>query len=125
MKVPPISRRRLAPLLLLTLMLPLSACSKGDSGPAGPGPATKELNSGNIVNGGTYVHTFATAGTYDYHCTIHGITMSGSVTVVPGSAASAGVSIENNFYTPPTAQVAPGGTVTWNNAGSTHTVTSD
>ena len=30
---------------------------------------------------GTYVRTFATAGTYKYHCTIHGPGMAGSVTV--------------------------------------------
>jgi plastocyanin len=30
---------------------------------------------------GTYVRTFATAGTYPYHCTIHGLGMSGTVTV--------------------------------------------
>jgi plastocyanin len=124
MKIASSSLRRLAPLLLLALALPLAACSKSKSGPTSPG-TPKELDSGNIANGGTFVHTFANAGTFDYHCAIHGITMSGSVHVVAGSAASAGVSIENNFYTPPTAQIAPGGTVTWTNAGSTHTVTSD
>lgn len=30
-----------------------------------------ELNSGNLANGQTYSHTFTTAGTYNYHCTIH------------------------------------------------------
>lgn len=30
---------------------------------------------------GTYSRTFATPGTYNYHCTIHGTTMSGTVTV--------------------------------------------
>lgn len=30
---------------------------------------------------GTYVRTFATAGTYPYHCKIHGASMSGSVVV--------------------------------------------
>jgi plastocyanin len=36
--------------------------------------------SGNKSNG-TYERTFSTAGTYDYHCTIHGAAMSGSVKV--------------------------------------------
>lgn len=30
---------------------------------------------------GTYARTFATAGSYPYHCTIHGASMSGTVTV--------------------------------------------
>ena len=30
---------------------------------------------------GTYTRTFAAAGTYKYHCTIHGVAMSGTVTV--------------------------------------------
>ena len=30
---------------------------------------------------GTYSRTFSTAGTYAYHCTIHGASMSGTVTV--------------------------------------------
>lgn len=32
---------------------------------------------------GTVSRTFATAGTYNYHCTIHGVGMSGSVIVAP------------------------------------------
>ena len=29
------------------------------------------LNSGNVAAGGFYVHTFGSAGTVAYHCTIH------------------------------------------------------
>ena len=32
---------------------------------------------------GTYSRTFATAGTYPYHCSVHGTAMSGSITVTP------------------------------------------
>lgn len=32
-------------------------------------------------NSGTYSRTFASAGTYSYHCTIHGAGMSGTITV--------------------------------------------
>jgi plastocyanin len=30
-----------------------------------------EINSGSLAKGGTYAHTFNTAGTYTYHCGIH------------------------------------------------------
>ena len=38
-----------------------------------------ELNSPVLAQGQTYQHTFSTAGTYPYHCTIH-TSMHGSVT---------------------------------------------
>lgn len=38
------------------------------------------FDSGNIAAGGTYSHTFSTAGTYKYHCTLHS-GMTGTVTV--------------------------------------------
>ena len=38
--------------------------------------------SGNITPGRTFEHTFATAGTYPYHCSIHP-TMKGTITVTP------------------------------------------
>ncbi len=85
----------------------------------------KELNSGAIATGGVYQHTFANAGTYNYFCTIHGTGMAGTVIVASGQPASASVSIQNNFYSPATVSVAPGGTVTWTNNGSPHTVTSN
>jgi len=37
-------------------------------------------DSGNLAAGATFDHTFATAGTFAYHCTIHS-SMKGSVTV--------------------------------------------
>ncbi len=39
----------------------------------GPGSAAQQT--------GSYVRTFETAGTYKYHCLIHGLPMSGTVTV--------------------------------------------
>ena len=84
----------------------------------------RELNSGTIATNGTYSHTFANAGTYNYFCTIHGAGMAGTVIVAMGQAASASVSIGNNFYSPASVSSAPGGTVTWTNNGSPHTVTS-
>jgi plastocyanin len=44
---------------------------------------TSDINlfdSGSIAANGTYSHTFATAGTFTYHCSIH-ITMTASVIV--------------------------------------------
>jgi plastocyanin len=52
--------------------------------------------------------------------------MTGSVVVGgAGSPASAGVTITDNAFNPTPAAVATGGTVTWTNNGSTHTVTSN
>ena len=34
-----------------------------------------------VMNQGTYGRTFATAGVYPYHCSVHGAAMSGSITV--------------------------------------------
>lgn len=49
--------------------------------------STDTYNSSFIAGGGTYSHTFATAGTYIYYCTIHGVDgtpptgMHGTITV--------------------------------------------
>jgi plastocyanin len=47
-----------------------------DDGPASPTQAS-----------GTFSRTFQTAGTYRYHCTIHGVAMSGTVTVSAGGGS--------------------------------------
>jgi plastocyanin len=88
-----------------------------------------ELSSGFLAPGGTYPHTFMTAGSYPYHCEIHTV-MRGTVIVDPASlVTSVSVSIVNataSGFSPGSVTVAPGGTVTWtNNHSSTHTVTSD
>jgi plastocyanin len=41
------------------------------------------FDSGNIAGNGTYSYTANTAGTFDYHCTIHGMVMSGTLIVTP------------------------------------------
>jgi plastocyanin len=122
------SRRRLTPLATLALIAMVAlvaSCSDKATNPTGGGGGggTKELNSGDILNGQSFVHTFANAGTYNYHCVHH--TMSGSVIVHDGQPMSATVTIGASSYSPTPAHVAPGGTVTWNNNGPTHTVTSD
>lgn len=88
-----------------------------------------ELNSGLVSAGGTYPHTFLTAGSFPYHCEIHTV-MKGTVIVDPASlVTSVSVSIvsaTSSGFSPPSVTVAPGGTVTWtNNHSVTHTVTSD
>lgn len=41
------------------------------------------FNSGNIDAGKTFSYTASVAGTYEYHCTIHGLSMSGTLVVTP------------------------------------------
>ncbi len=43
---------------------------------------TFDDGTGSLVQDhGTFSKTFATAGTYNYHCSIHGVAMSGKITV--------------------------------------------
>ena len=74
-------RRSLAATVaLLALPLVLGSCSKSSSSsPTKPG-TPKELNSGDLVQGGSYQHAFANAGTFPYHCARHS-SMTASVTV--------------------------------------------
>ncbi len=44
--------------------------------------STEVFNSGDILNGGTFDHTFNNPGTFSYHCEIHGCGMAGTVTVM-------------------------------------------
>lgn len=41
------------------------------------------FNSGTINGGGTYNYTANVAGTFQYHCMIHGLAMSGTLIVTP------------------------------------------
>ena len=41
---------------------------------------TSQFSSGTLAQGGTFVHTFDTPGTYTYHCSIH-TSMKGTVIV--------------------------------------------
>ena len=122
-------RHPLATLSLFALLALVPSCSRSTApagGGGGGGTGAKELDSGNLANSAQYMHTFAIAGTFDYHCAIHGLSMSGSVVVVNGAPMNVAVTIANNNYTPATASVAPTGTITWTNTGtSTHTVTSN
>jgi len=114
--------------LLVVAALWVAACGKDKStNPVGGGGGGAELNSGSIANGIAYQHTFATAGTFNYQCTIHP-QMLGTVTVAAGGQDSALVTIINNTstgFSPGTVTVKPGGFVRWTNtSGMTHNVTS-
>jgi plastocyanin len=101
------------------------SCGSDNNNSGGGGVQPRELDSGNIPPGGVYQHTFAGAGTFNYHCQIHS-GMNGQVIVVNGSADSMLVTIgPGNAFNPTPATVKPGGYVRWINAGSTHTVTSN
>ena len=43
----------------------------------------KTFDTGNIAGGASGSYTTVTAGTFDYHCTIHGSSMSGTLVVNP------------------------------------------
>jgi plastocyanin len=118
--------------ILLTMSLAaLASCySSGNGYPTAPGAGggggSRELNSGDFGPGATFEHTFATAGTFNYHC-IHHAPMTGSVVV---SAAATemlvNVSIVSSTAGFPAASVKPGGRVIWtNNTNMIHTVTSN
>lgn len=126
MRVLRVSLMLAAVLMLLGLV---GSCSdKGN--PANPGSGGKELDSTNIPGDGSapFVHTFATAGSFPYHCSIHPA-MTGTVTVDTLSATPMTqlVVIPTGTSSPfPAAHVHTGGQVTWtNNTGLPHTVTSD
>jgi plastocyanin len=115
----------LVALTLIALLGLASSCSNKANPLLGGGGGTPELDSGNIVIGGSYAHPFAGLGTFNYQCTIHS-GMAGQVIVVNGSADSVLVTIgPGNSFNPATVSVKPTGTVRWINSGSTtHTVTS-
>jgi plastocyanin len=124
-------RALLAPLataLALTLVLP--ACSNNNNSytPTTP-PPTAELSSGNLAPGMVYQHTFANAGTYPYHCTIHAAMTGNQVVVDAGSAVDSAVvnivSMTAPGFSPSSVTIKPGGRVRWiNTHTTTHTVTS-
>jgi plastocyanin len=105
------------------------ACSKDKS--TNPPGTTLTLNSGTLVGGSpgaAYLHTFASAGSFPYHCNFHS-DMHGTVTVAAGGADSVVVTIANSTTTgfqPQTVTVKPTGYVRWINVtAQSHTVTSD
>jgi plastocyanin len=126
----------LAGLALVGAGFVYSCGSSKSSNPAyggGGGGGGLELNSGTINPGADYSHTFTTAGTFPYHCTIHP-SMTGNQVVVDASSVVAGDSIgvigpgggpTGTGYSKASTTIKVGGTVKWHNtAGIGHTVTS-
>ena len=116
-------------LVVLAAVVGITACSKSSYKPTNPSGGGLELNSGNILAGGTFDHTFSTAGTFPYHCAIHAVMTGNSVIVdANSSVTSANVSIVGASapgFSPSTVTIKVGGMVHWtNNGGTTHTVTS-
>ena len=97
-------------------------------GGGGGGGTALELNSGSIAaSGGVYAHTFNTAGSYPYHCSIHA-NMTGTITVVTsgGNAPVAAGMNGMTSFTNGTQTINVGSTITWTNGTTvTHTVTSN
>lgn len=106
----------------LVLAVALAAgCSKKSSSTQPPAGPVESFNSG-VFSSGVFVHTFSTAGTYGYHCLVHGSSMSGGVEVGASHPDSALVSIGNDFFSPSLAKIKPGGYVKWIANGTNHGV---
>ena len=70
----------------------LASCKSNDTTSpgygGGGGGATPELNGNLPTTGSTYSHTFATAGSFGYHCSVHpscALLMGTIVVVAPGT----------------------------------------
>lgn len=127
--------------LLLAL---LASCKSGSTSPGygntggAGGGAALELNGNLAAGGGSYSHMFNSAGTFNYHCTIHpGCTgLAGTIVVVASGVAiqnralaisqsggSSGVYATCSALSVSRDSVHVGDTVTWtNNSPVQHTV---
>jgi plastocyanin len=112
--------------LVAALAAAAAGCGKDENKTTGPPPVTKELNSATLSQNQVYEHTFATIGTFTYHCTVHSF-MHGTVVVDDATAAGdKTVDIQGNAYSPASVTVHSGNKVTWTNKDvAAHTVTSD
>lgn len=116
--------------LLLALSIS-SGCSSDKNSPSGGGGGgnTREFVSGDLGNGESFQHVFATAGAFGYYCRYHGaaggVGMSGTITVSgTGTPVTNAFSITNN--TLPSVTIHINDTVKWtNNTAMVHTVESD
>ena len=114
--------------IAIATLVTIYACGSSSKSTAPPGGGGPELSSGSIPASGTFPHTFMTAGTFPYHCTIHS-NMTGNSVIVDAASSnmSASVSIVGGVpgYSPSSVTVRPGSIVTWTNTDdSAHPVTS-
>jgi len=111
----------------LASVLALPGCggssNKSTNPPSGGGALV--LDSPNLGQGAVYEKTFATTGTFAYHCKIHSF-MTAVVIVDDGTAAGDKVvDITGSAFSPASISVHSGNKVTWTNRDAiTHTVTS-
>ena len=118
----------LAVLIVVSSAAALGGCSKNKSTNPTPTPTPESFDSGDLVLGTPFTHTFNTAGTYAYRCLHHSTSLtSGMVgTVIVDNASlitGASVNVASNTFSPSSVTIKPGGIVTWNLASGTHTVT--
>jgi plastocyanin len=103
-----------------------SSNSTNPYGGGGGGGGALELNSGDIVDGTTFPHAFATAGSFGYHCQHHPTIMVGTVTVNSGGTTMDTTITIASIAAFPAVTCKVGGTIHWHNtSGVTHTVTSN
>ena len=106
-----------------------SGCSSKSSNPTAPGGGGgggggENFASGNFTSASVqgFVHTFTTAGSFAYSCTIH--SMPGTVNVAASGPDSVTVNIVNFAFSPTPVTVKTGGYVHWiNTVGTAHNVT--
>lgn len=111
----------------------LAGCNGGPTSPYGGGGGSNSgggssdaFDSGTLNAPATYVHSFAAAGNFGYHCRFHvSMGMVGTVSVAAGGADSAVVTASGTTFNPANVTIRPGGTVRWNVTSGTHTVTRD
>ena len=124
-------RPALGAALAIAGAITIHSCGGSSSKSTNPmsGGGGVEINSGNLPPGGSFQHTFASAGTFPYHCTIHAA-MTGNQVVVDmasgnDSALVQIVSMVAPGFSPSSVTIKPGGHVRWINVHTTtHTATS-
>jgi len=130
-------------LVALVALAGAASCTKNGSSPTNPygsgggtggggggGGGGTLFNFGPFALGQSVQFTFATAGTFGYHCVAHqNMGMVGNVVVDAGGIDSMLVQIGSSgfSFSPSSAHIKPGGHVRWVNASAltNHTVTSN